>query len=209
MTGCAGRSPSASGQVASTPTAFSRPSGATASAPAVLPDTTEPPAAGGVDGHPVDDEEIARILGDLARNPLGLSRDDDFLISIAGAQEKTAFLHWGGQWLRPTGSTPTTHIFKPQIGRLSNGLDLSNSVENEYLCLTLARAFGLPTAKVDIARFGDKRVLIVERFDRLVTADRRLIPRAAGGLLPSPFCSLDCENMRARAAPASRTSSSS
>ena len=57
-----------------------------------LPDAAEPPAAGGVDGHPVDDEEIARILGNLARNPLGLSRDDDFRISIAGAQEKTAFL---------------------------------------------------------------------------------------------------------------------
>jgi serine/threonine-protein kinase HipA len=140
-----------------------------------LPDAAEPPAAGGVDGHPVDDEEIARILGDLARNPLGLSRADDFRISIAGAQEKTAFLHWEGQWLRPSGSTPTTHIFKPQIGRLLNGLDLSNSVENEYLCLTLARAFGLPTADVKIARFGDKRVLIAERFDRLVTADRRLI----------------------------------
>ena len=140
-----------------------------------LPDAAEPPAAGVVDGRPVDDEEIARILGDLARNPLGLSRDDDFRISIAGAQEKTAFLRWEGLWLRPTGSTPTTHIFKPQIGRLPNGLDLSNSVENEYLCLTLARAFGLPTADVDITGFGDKRVLIVERFDRLVTADRRLI----------------------------------
>jgi serine/threonine-protein kinase HipA len=140
-----------------------------------LPDEVEPPTAGGVDGHPVSEDEIAHILGNLARNPLGLARDDDFRISIAGAQEKTAFLRWDGQWLRPTGATPTTHIFKPQIGQLPNGLDLSNSVENEYLCLKLMAAFGVPTADVEIARFGDKSVLIVERFDRLTTVDRRLI----------------------------------
>ncbi len=140
-----------------------------------LPERTEPPAAGKIEGHPVSEGEIAQILGNLARNPLGLGGDDDFRLSIAGAQEKTAFLKWEGQWLRPTGATPTTHIFKPQIGHLPNGLDLSNSVENEYLCLTLTAAFGLPTAKVEMATFDDRRVLIVERFDRLVTHDRRLI----------------------------------
>lgn len=140
-----------------------------------LPEGTEPTTAGKIEGHPVREGEIAQILGNLARNPLGLGGDDDFRLSIAGAQEKTAFLKWEGQWLRPTGATPTTHIFKPQIGHLPNGLDLSNSVENEYLCLTLTAAFGLPTAKVEMATFDDKRVLIVERFDRLVTHDRRLI----------------------------------
>jgi serine/threonine-protein kinase HipA len=141
-----------------------------------LPDgAAAPPVAGSLDGRPVDDEEIGQILHNLARNPLGLARDDDFRISIAGAQEKTAFLRWDGQWLRPTGSTPTTHIFKPQIGRLPNGIDLSNSVENEYLCLKLTAALGLPTAQVEMATFGEKRVLVVERFDRLLTADRRLI----------------------------------
>ena len=140
-----------------------------------LPDGAEPPRPGGITGHEVSDDEIARILGNLARNPLGIARDDDFRISIAGAQEKTAFLQWDGKWLRPTGSTPTTHIFKPRIGRLPNGIDLSDSVENEYLCLKLTAALGLPTASVDMATFGGKRALIVERFDRLRTADRRLI----------------------------------
>jgi serine/threonine-protein kinase HipA len=140
-----------------------------------LPEGAEPTTAGKIEGHPVSEGEIAQILGNLARNPLGLGKDDDFRLSIAGAQEKTAFLKWEGRWLRPTGATPTTHIFKPQIGQLPNGLDLSNSVENEYLCLTLAAAFGLPTAKAEMATFDAKRVLIVERFDRLVTRDRRLI----------------------------------
>ncbi len=140
-----------------------------------LPDGITPAPAGTVEGHPVTDDDIAAIIANLARNPLGLERDDDFRISIAGAQEKTALLSWKGQWLRPKGTTPTTHILKPQIGQLPNGIDLSNSVENEYLCLTLTRDLGIPTAKVEMATFGDRRVLIIERFDRQVTADRRIL----------------------------------
>ena len=140
-----------------------------------LPDGHEPGPAGVIEGHPVSDKEITDLLANLARSPLGLERDDDFRISIAGAQEKTALLRYKGRWQKPVGTTPTTHIFKPQIGRLPNGIDLSNSVENEYLCLTLARALGIPAAKVEMATFGDRRVLIVERFDRLMTADKRLL----------------------------------
>ncbi len=140
-----------------------------------LPDGHEPGPAGVIEGRPVSDEQIAEILSNLARSPLGLEHDDDFRISIAGAQEKTALLCYKGRWQKPVGTTPTTHIFKPQIGRLPNGIDLSNSVENEYLCLTLAGALGIPAAKVEMATFGDKRVLIVERFDRLMTSDKRLL----------------------------------
>jgi hypothetical protein len=38
-----------------------------------------------VEGKPVDDSEIGRLLGDLASAPLGLGEDEDFRISIAGA----------------------------------------------------------------------------------------------------------------------------
>jgi serine/threonine-protein kinase HipA len=39
-------------------------------------------------------------------------------------------LLWDGKrWCKPLG---TTHILKPQIGELPNGIDLSNSVENEF-----------------------------------------------------------------------------
>lgn len=140
-----------------------------------LPDDREPGPSGAIEGHPISDAEIADLLANLAHSPLGLERDDDFRISIAGVQEKTALLRHKGRWHKPLGTTPTTHIFKPQIGRLPNGIDLSNSVENEYLCLTLASALGIPSAKVEMATFGGRRVLIVERFDRLLTADKRLL----------------------------------
>lgn len=140
-----------------------------------LPDEFEPGPAGVIKGRPVKDAEIADMIENLARSPLGLVPDDDFRISLAGAQEKTALLRYKGRWLKPEGPTPTTHILKPQIGELPNGIDLSNSVENEYLCLTLTKAMGLPGAAVEMATFGGRRVLIVERFDRLFTSDKRLL----------------------------------
>lgn len=128
-----------------------------------------------ITGEAVDDDAIEKLLKGLAQAPLGLSRDDEFRISVAGAQEKTALLLHEGRWLKPHGTTPTTHIFKPQIGELPNGIDLSNSVENEYYCLRLAAAFGLPVNSADIRTFGKTKALVIERFDRRWTKDGRLL----------------------------------
>ena len=140
-----------------------------------LPDGQEPQPMSELTGEPVDEAQIGAILSDLDLAPLGIRRENDFRISVAGAQEKTALLRKDGQWIEPTGTTPTTHIIKPQIGRLPNGMDLSDSVENEYLCLKLMEAFGLRVANVEMAQFGEKKALVVERFDRRWTSDGRLI----------------------------------
>ncbi len=142
-----------------------------------LPDGEEARAAA-LDGEALDEEAIEAILLDLARAPLGLHGDDAFRISIAGAQEKTALLRDGDRWLRPVGTTPTTHILKPQIGHIETSggtIDLSDSVENEFYCLKLMEAFGLAANQVEMACFGRVRALVVERFDRLRTRDGRLI----------------------------------
>lgn len=141
-----------------------------------LPEGAEPGPAGTVDGELATGERIAALLADLGRTPLGVSaEDEEFRISIAGAQEKTALLFWKRKWHIPHGSTATTHIFKPQIGVLGNGIDLSRSVENEHLCMLLTAALGLPTAATAMTDFGGKRVLVVERFDRQWTKDKRLL----------------------------------
>ena len=60
-------------------------------------------------------------------------------------QEKTALLRHGGQWLRPHGATPTTHILKLPLGLVGNmQADMSTSIENEWLCSRILRALGLP-----------------------------------------------------------------
>jgi serine/threonine-protein kinase HipA len=140
-----------------------------------LPGDSEPAPAGTIDAVPVSEREIAAILDNLATAPLGITEDESFRISIAGAQEKTALLRWNDRWCKPHGTTATTHIFKPSIGKLPNGVDLTASVENEYLCLKILRKLGLPAATADMKTFGDRRVLIVERFDRLWTRDKRLL----------------------------------
>jgi len=140
-----------------------------------LPEDQDPGPAGRIEGVPLSEDELAALIRDLAAAPLGLGEDDDFRISIAGAQEKTALLFHDGRWCKPVGATATTHILKPQIGALPNGIDLSDSVENEFFCLKLLEALGLPVAKAEIATFGDRKVLVVERFDRLHTKDGRLL----------------------------------
>ncbi len=130
---------------------------------------------GTVDGDPVTEAQIAAMLRNLASAPLGLQEEDGFRISIAGAQEKTALLRHEGEWIRPAGATPTTHILKTQLGVLPAGIDLSDSVENEFFCMNFCRAMGMDAAEVEILDFEDVRSLAVTRFDRRWTRDGRLI----------------------------------
>lgn len=110
----------------------------------------------------------AAITAALASGGPTLGADTQFRISLAGAQEKTALLWHNNAWHRPLGTTPTTHIFKLPLGLVgSMGIDLHDSVENEWLCGQLLTALGLPVAHSEMARFGSHRVLVVERFDRL------------------------------------------
>ena len=129
-------------------------------------------------GDPQSEAEIAATIRDLVTSPLGMRADDTFRLSLAGAQEKTAFLWHEGAWMKPSGLTPTTHIFKRRMGIVWHGIDMTDSVENEWLCLKLAAAMGLPVNEARIESFEDQTVLVVTRFDRT--------PRVKGGILRLP-----------------------
>ncbi|KTC88722.1 type II toxin-antitoxin system HipA family toxin [Fluoribacter dumoffii] len=128
---------------------------------------------------PLSEQKIASILRNYRINPLGMGQEEkDFRISIAGAQEKTAFLYHENQWCEPLQETPTTHIFKLPIGFIPHQqMDLSDSCENEWLCSLLAKSYGLPTADCEILHFEDLKVLSVKRFDRRVSRDKSWIMR--------------------------------
>lgn len=117
---------------------------------------------------PLSEAEVAQVIRKTRlEKMLGMNIDDDFRISLAGAQEKTALTNWGGKWCRPHGSTPTTHIFKPPIlHHESMGIDLSSSVDNEWFCQSFMQQLGMNVATCEIAQFEDQKVLIIERFDR-------------------------------------------
>lgn len=130
-----------------------------------------------IHAKPLTEKDVAHLLRGYGVNPLGMQDDeDDFRISIAGAQEKTALLKIGNDWYLPQGTTPTTHILKLPIGILAyNNLDLTQSCENEWLCMQISKAFGLPTAEAEVLTFGDQKVLVVKRFDRKWQSESKLV----------------------------------
>ena len=154
----------------------------------LLPEGEAPAGIDRINGVIVDEEAIERHLLEVVtpdRFAGAVDPDDDFRISLAGAQEKDAFLWWDGKWMKPRGATPTTHIFKMPLGLVGGRqADFSTSVDNEWLCLRLFKAYGLPTAEASIATFGKQRVLVVERFDRVVSSDGTRLFR----LMQEDFC---------------------
>ncbi|MEY2893208.1 MAG: hypothetical protein RJA98_3116 [Pseudomonadota bacterium] len=123
-----------------------------------------------IEGTPLNEGEVEALLRQAAGAgpPAGVDDlDDNLRISLAGAQEKTALLWHDGQWLRPHGATPTSHILKLPIGLVgARQADFGTSVENEWLCMELLRELGLPAAQTAMLQFGAQKVLAVERFDR-------------------------------------------
>ncbi len=135
----------------------------------IVPGDQEPRDVRSIEGDRLTNSQIAQILKSYRTAPLGMGEEDgdEFRISIAGAQEKTALLWKDDAWHRPRGTTPTTHIFKLPIGKIEHtGMDLSESCENEWLCLKIAEAFGLPVCHTEVAIFEGAKALVVERFDR-------------------------------------------
>lgn len=139
----------------------------------ILPEEESPYGIKQISAEPLDEAGVAQALRWTVASPaFGRFGGDDFRISIAGAQEKTAFLRHGGQWCRPLGTTPSTHIFKLPLGLIgSMRANMKGSVENEWLCARIVEACGLPVARCDIADFEDQHVLVVERFDRRLSSD--------------------------------------
>lgn len=121
-----------------------------------------------IDAEPLDETAIeAALIDTTSPAPMRSLKVGELRISIAGAQEKSAFLRHEGKWCRALGTTPTSHIFKLPLG-LIGGIqaDMRSSLENEWLCSRILRAYGVPIANCEIGQFGSQKVLIVERFDR-------------------------------------------
>lgn len=141
----------------------------------LLPEDATTPDIRQITSERLTEAEIAGILSSFSASALGQQADssEPFRLSLAGAQEKTALLWHQAAWHRPTKATPTTHILKLPIGVSQLGIDLSTSVENEWLCTRIVHEYGLSVAPCRIATFGDHKVLAVERFDRRLSANRR------------------------------------
>ncbi|HUZ18543.1 MAG TPA: type II toxin-antitoxin system HipA family toxin [Spirochaetia bacterium] len=145
----------------------------------LIPEDEEAGDVRRIDGNLLGEADVEGILrGVTTLSGSRGERETPFRISIAGAQEKTALLNQNGRWYEPVATTPTTHILKLPFGRIGlEGVDMSMSIENEWLCSRIASALGFDVATCEIVRFGETKTLVVERFDRRLSSDRRWIAR--------------------------------
>lgn len=127
-------------------------------------DHPPPPRPTTLTAEPLSDDELARLIANLHRAPLGIDRN--VRLSLAGVQEKLLLTRMpDGRWGRPVDGTPSTHILKPEIE------PFGNTVENEAFCMTVAKSLGLSVAAVETIEVDERAVLVVERYDRAIDAD--------------------------------------
>lgn len=101
-----------------------------------------------------------------------LTWDDKPRLSVAGVQDKlNVFINENGEIGFGDGALCSTHILKFEKK------NCPNLVLNEYFCMKLSSAVGLPTAKVEFTRFGKHPALIVQRFDRMYVSEKKQVFR--------------------------------
>jgi len=106
---------------------------------------------------------LEALVENLRSAPLGAG--GRVRVSLAGVQEKLLLTRMpDGSWGRPVDGTPSTHILKPEIAAYPN------TVENEALCMRIAKHLGLAVAAVETTEIAGRRLIVVERYDRAVDA---------------------------------------
>lgn len=89
--------------------------------------------------------------------------------SLPGQQAKFALARLSGGWHEAHGSSATTHILKPGIGRLHHQALV------EHATMRAARTAGLSVAATEFSYFGDEPAIVVERYDRVVLEDDTVV----------------------------------
>ena len=65
----------------------------------------------------------------------------------------------------PGAGVPSTHILKPAPPWMPY------AVENEAFCMRLARPLGMDVAPVEATKISNRKLTVVDRYDRIVDAD--------------------------------------
>ncbi|MGZ5299812.1 MAG: HipA domain-containing protein [Actinomycetota bacterium] len=130
-------------------------------------DEPPPPQPTTLTAEPLSEADIEELVGNLRSAPLGVS--GRVRVSLAGMQEKLLLTRMpDGAWGSPAAGTPSTHILKPEHA------SYPNTVENEAFCMRMAKHLGLPVAGVETTTIGGRRLLVVERYDRVIDPDGRV-----------------------------------
>lgn len=118
-----------------------------------------------IKGDKFTDETLEQYINELPKKPL-LTNSDGLRLSLAGAQDKMAVLLLDDIVALPKADVPTSHIIKPAIK------DIEYSIENEYLCLQLAKMIGLNVCDAEIRKTENLKYLLIKRYDREIDGNK-------------------------------------
>ena len=135
--------------------------GEVAGALTLLPEGELPPSPSDAAPRLLDEASLVQLLDHLPMRPM-LAGEDGLRLSLAGAQSKLPVLLIDGQIALPAPGQPTSHILKPPITRFQG------TTENEYFCMSLARAIGLDVAPLEMRVVQDRSFLLITRYDRTI-----------------------------------------
>jgi serine/threonine-protein kinase HipA len=114
--------------------------------------------------EPLSRERLATVLNELPQRPLLASANGEIRLSLAGAQYKLpVFIDVHDMVFLPVGSHASSHILKPP------NRDFAELIANEFFCMRLAAATGLPVPTVAVRDVGFP-VYQVARYDRAPAA---------------------------------------
>lgn len=134
-----------------------------AGALALLPEGQSLPAGG---LQPLSDRDLQARIQRLPRQSLAAGAPKR--MSLAGAQHKLAVVVTDEGRFEPVGSTPSTHILKPDHRDTEH---FPHTVANEWFCMTLAGRARLPVPTTARERIPDP-IYLIARFDRIGERDR-------------------------------------
>lgn len=118
-----------------------------------------------IQGRELSDKELEDYINNLPEKPLGTGAEN-YRLSLAGAQYKTAIIYVEKQILMPDNMTPASHILKPAIK------SLKETVENEYICMKTAEKLGIRVPNVQIKQAGKIKYFLIERYDRIISNNK-------------------------------------
>ena len=107
----------------------------------------------------LDNAELEMTVNELSSRPL-MAGKKGMRLSLAGAQDKLPVFLDGEEICMPLGSSPSSHILKPEPERFP-GLSV-----NELFCMTLAKKTGINVPDTELRRIGGKDTVLVQRYDR-------------------------------------------
>ncbi len=89
--------------------------------------------------------------------------------SLAGIQDKLLLARTDTGWGLPEGAAASTHVIKPEP---QPGAALPGLIESEDWALKVARRAGLAASESSVRLFGDRKAIVIRRYDRTSEGNR-------------------------------------